>query len=71
MIEVVGRLRDVTDILEDCGIDQISEEDWKLSMNRGKIINALKDGRLNILTLVNAFVEINSALYEINKAVNE
>ena len=71
MIEVVDRLRDVTDIIEFYGIDQIPEEDWKLTMNTGKIIDALKDGRLNILTLVNAFADISSVLYEINKAVNE
>lgn len=71
MTGVVDRLSDVSEILEDTGIDQIPEEDWNLTMNTGKIIGALKDGRLNILTLVNAFADISSVLYEINKAVNE
>lgn len=71
MIEVVDKLRDVSEILEDTGIDQIPEDDWKLTMDDKKIISALKDGRLNILTLVNAFADISSVLYEINKAVNE
>ncbi len=71
MTGVVDKLSDVSEILEDTGIDQIPEDDWMLTMNTGKIINALKDGRLNILTLVNAFADISSVLYEINKAVNE
>lgn len=71
MTGVVDKLRDVSEILEDTGIDQIPEDDWKLTMDDKKIINALKDGRLNILTLVNAFADISSVLYEINKAVNE
>lgn len=71
MNEVVDRLTDVVDILEYNGVDQIPEEDWKLTMNNGLIIAALRDGRLSILTLVNAFADISSVLYEINKAVNE
>lgn len=68
---VVDRLSQVRDILEDDGIDQIPEEDWKLTMDVGKILFALQDGRLNLLTLVNAFADISNVLYEINKAVNE
>lgn len=68
---VVDRLRQVRDILEEVGIDQLSEEDWYLTMNTKNIINALKDDRLKLLTLVNTFADLSSALYEINKAVNE
>lgn len=68
---VIDRWTTVIDILEDTGIDQIPEEDWKLTMDDGKILGALNDGRLNLLTLVNAFADISSVLYEINKAVNE
>ena len=71
MSGVVDKVSEVIDILEYNGIDKIPEEDWRLTMNNGKIIDALKDGRLNILTLVNAFADISSVIYEINKAVNE
>lgn len=71
MIGVVDKVSEVIDILEDAEIDQIPIADWKYTMNKGLIISALKDGKLNILTLVDAFTEISRVIYKINEAVNE
>lgn len=68
---VVDRLSTVRDILEDNGIDQIQEKDWSYAIDNRKVLFALQDGKLNILTLVNAFTDISRLIYEINKAVNE
>lgn len=68
---VVDRLSMVRDILEDGGIDQIHEEDWTYAIDNRKVLSALQDGKLNIITLVNAFTDISRVIYEINKAVNE
>lgn len=68
---VVDKVSEVIDILEDAEIDQIPIADWKYTMNKGLIISALKDGKLNILTLVDAFTEISRVIYKINEAVNE
>lgn len=68
---VVDRLSTVRDILEDNGIDQIQEEDWSYAIDNRKVLFALQDGKLNIITLVNAFTDISRLIYEINKAVNE
>lgn len=71
MTGVVDKVSEVIDILEDAEIDQIPRADWKYTMNKGLIISALKDGKLNILTLVDAFTEISRVVYKINEAVNE
>ena len=71
MTGVVDKVSEVIDILEDAEIDQIPIADWKYTMNKGLIISALKDGKLNILTLVDAFTEISRVIYKINEAVNE
>lgn len=68
---VVDRLSTVRDILEDNGIDQIHEDDWSYAIDNRKVLFALQDGKLNIITLVNAFTDISRLIYEINKAVNE
>ena len=71
MTGVVDKLSRVRDILEDDGIDQIHEEDWTYAIDNRKVLSALQDGKLNIITLVNAFTDISRVIYEINKAVNE
>lgn len=71
MTGVVDKVSEVIDILEDAEIDQIPIADWKYTMNKWLIISALNDGKLNILTLVDAFTEISRVIYKINEAVNE
>ena len=71
MTDVVDRLSTVRDILEDNGIEQIQEDDWSYAIDNRKVLFALQDGKLNIITLVNAFTDISRLIYEINKAVNE
>lgn len=71
MTGVVDRLSQVRDILEDDGIDKITECDQRLVTDRRKLWMALEDGTINLKILVDGFADMASTLFKINEAVNE
>lgn len=68
---VVDRLSIVRDILEDDGIDKITDRDQRLVTDKNKLWMALQDGAIDLKILVDGFAEMSNTLFKINKAVNE
>lgn len=71
MTNVVDRLSMVRDILEDDGIDQVSDRDQRLVTDKNKLWMALQDGAIDLKILVDGFAEMSNTLFKIKKAVNE
>lgn len=71
MTGVVDKVSRVRDILEDDGIDKITECDQRLVTDRRKLWMALEDGTINMKILVDSFADMASTLFKINEAVNE
>lgn len=68
---VVDRLSTVRDILEEEGIDQVTNRDQRLVTDKSKLWMALQEGTIDIKILVDGFAEMSNTLFKINKAVNE